>query len=180
MYIMSDGLLKRIFYVCHPKVKVFISHAGFLGVMESVHCGKPMLMLPQFGDQFTNAAAVQKREGGVSVLLSEITEEVVLESLKKLLSAEFAEKAQLLSKSFKDRPLSPTDTALYWIDYAVNHKGAPFMKTTAVDMPLYQYWLLDVLVFISVVLLVLLYLFYRLANFFVRKLFKKENKLKES
>ncbi|XP_072388404.1 UDP-glycosyltransferase UGT5-like [Diabrotica undecimpunctata] len=166
--------------LCHPKVKVFISHAGLLGVMESVHCGKPMLMLPQFGDQFTNAAAVQKREGGVSFLLSEITEEVVLESLKKLLSAEFAEKAQLLSKTFKDRPLSPTDTALYWIDYVINHKGAPFMKTTAVDMPLYQYWLLDVLVFISVVLLVLLYLFYRLANFFVRKLFKKENKLKES
>lgn len=68
--------------------------------------------------------------------------------------------AKELSKRYKDRPLSPLDTAIYWIEYVARHKGAPFMKTAAVDMPLYQYLLLDVIAFILVTLTVISFILF--------------------
>jgi len=41
--------------LAHPKVKLFITHAGKGGITESQYHGKPMLALPLFGDQPSNA-----------------------------------------------------------------------------------------------------------------------------
>lgn len=60
----------------------------------------------------------------------------------------YQRRAKELSARYKDRPQSPLDTAIYWIEYVARHKGAHFMKTAAVGMPLYQYLLLDVIAFI--------------------------------
>lgn len=55
-----------------------------------------------------------------------------------------------MSDRYKDRPLSPLDTAAYWIEYVARNKGAPFMKTAAVELPFYQYLLIDVIAFILI------------------------------
>ena len=57
-----------------------------------------------------------------------------------------------LSYRYKDRPMSPADTAVYWIEYVIRHKGAAHLKTAAVHMPLYQYLLLDVIAFLSFII----------------------------
>jgi len=56
--------------------------------------------------------------------------------------------------------MSPLDTAVYWTEYVIRHKGAAHLKTVAVDMPWYQYLLLDVLAFLVVVLAASLLLLY--------------------
>lgn len=37
--------------LCHPNVKVFLSHGGLLGSSEAVHCGVTGVFTPMFGDQ---------------------------------------------------------------------------------------------------------------------------------
>jgi glucuronosyltransferase len=37
------------------------------------------------------------------------------------------------------------DTAIYWTEYVIRHRGAPHMRTAGADLPLYQYLLLDVI-----------------------------------
>lgn len=69
----------------HPNVKAFISHGGLLGTMEAVHCGVPMMVMPQFGDQHTNAKALESVGGGVVLYLNDATEETIYESLKRIL-----------------------------------------------------------------------------------------------
>lgn len=69
-------------------MKAFISHGGLLGTTEAVHCGVPAVVMPQFGDQHTNAKALEASGGGVILQLNEATEEKVYDALKKVLDPE--------------------------------------------------------------------------------------------
>ncbi|CAH1985004.1 unnamed protein product [Acanthoscelides obtectus] len=69
----------------HPNVKAFISHGGLLGTIEGVHSGTPIVVIPQFGDQHTNAKAIQASGGGVILNYRDITEQTIYEALKTVL-----------------------------------------------------------------------------------------------
>lgn len=66
--------------------------------------------------------------------------------------------------------MPPLETAIYWIEYVARHKGAHFMKTGAVGMPFYQYYLLDVIAFILTVLTILFYISYLILRSLLRLL----------
>lgn len=40
--------------LCHPNVKVFLTHAGLMGSSEAAYCGVPVVATPMFGDQVNN------------------------------------------------------------------------------------------------------------------------------
>lgn len=81
----------------HPNVKAFISHGGLLGAIEAIHCGVPMIVMPQFGDQHTNAKAIEANGGGFILPLSKVTEESVLKALKTVLSSGYVLRFQIES-----------------------------------------------------------------------------------
>lgn len=66
-------------------MKAFISHGGLLGTTEAVHCGVPVVVMPQYGDQHTNAKALEKSGGGVILNIRDATEEQVYDALKTIL-----------------------------------------------------------------------------------------------
>lgn len=166
--------------LCHPNVKAFISHGGLLGTLEAIYCGVPIIIIPHFADQFNNAEILKINGNGIPMYMSEATEEIISKNLRKILSDEFAEQAKELSRRFKDRPQTPMETSLYWIEYVIRHKGAPFMKTAAVNMPAYKYYLLDVLGFLSIVLLGIISVFYYIVKLVLRAIFQQKTKLKKS
>nr|CAD7446400.1 unnamed protein product [Timema bartmani] len=62
----------------------------------------------------------------------------------------FRESAKQVSRAFQDRPMSPMDTAIYWTEYVVRHKGAPLLHFAGADLSLHQYLLLDVVAVLAV------------------------------
>ncbi|KAG5861733.1 hypothetical protein JTB14_035398 [Gonioctena quinquepunctata] len=140
----------------------------------------PIMVMPQFGDQFTNAKALESVGGGIIFNFNEATEENVQEALERLLSPELKESMAALSKRYQDRPLSPIDTAIYWIEYVARHKGAPHMRTAAVDMPFYKYLLLDVIAFLIFILFSLSYFVYFLVRFVLRMVCRTRYKVKQN
>lgn len=40
--------------LCHPNVKVFVTHAGLMGSSEAAYCGVPVVATPMFGDQVSS------------------------------------------------------------------------------------------------------------------------------
>lgn len=56
--------------------------------------------------------------------------------------------------------MSPMDTAIYWTEYVIRHRGAPHMRTAGADLPLYQYLLLDVIAALVTAFLIVLYVIY--------------------
>lgn len=57
----------------------------------------------------------------------------------------YKEKAYKLRDIFLDRPMRPVDLGVYWIEYVLRHKGAPHLRSPALDLSLSQYLLLDVI-----------------------------------
>lgn len=78
-----------------------------------------------------------------------------------------------LSRRYKDRPMTPQQTLIYWTEYIIKHKGAPHLKTVGADMPLYQYLLLDILLFvlliIAIIISVIYYILKKISNIRIRK-----------
>ncbi|GJQ65080.1 hypothetical protein Trydic_g7230 [Trypoxylus dichotomus] len=174
--VMLQKWMPQFEILCHPNVKAFITHGGLLGTTETVHCGVPAVVMPQFGDQYTNAKALEASGGGVILDFSTITEEDVYNALRTVLDPSFNKQAKELSARFKDRPMPPLETAVYWVEYVARHKGAPHLRSAAVGMPYYQYLLLDVIAFLAAVFLTISYVVYATCRFILSKLLKKEAK----
>ncbi|XP_018570347.1 UDP-glucuronosyltransferase 1-1 isoform X2 [Anoplophora glabripennis] len=179
--VMIQKWMPQLDILCHPNVKAFISHGGLLGTIEAVHCGVPVVVMPQFGDQHTNARALEASGGGVILQLREATEDKVYKALKKVLSADSRQKAKDLSERFRDRPMPPLETAIYWVEYVARHKGAPYMRTAAVNMPFYKYYLIDVAAFLIFIVSIFIYILYKAVKYAIRIICKtKETKVKSS
>lgn len=81
----------------------------------------------------------------------------------------YRENAKRLSRIYMDRPMSAMDTAIFWTEYVIRHKGAAHLRPAILDLAWYQYLLLDVL---AVILLSVITVFL-LVCIITRKLIKK-------
>jgi len=73
------------------------------------------------------------------------------------------------SRLFRDRPLSPKDTAIYWTEYVINHRGAKHMQYKAIHQNFWQRNSLDVIGF----MLLSLWVIVQMLKYLWRKLFIK-------
>lgn len=142
--------------LCHPNVKVFWTHGGLGGSSEAATCAVPVVSTPLYGDQFLNSAAFVSRGAGIVLPYEEITVEKVVEALSFALKPSTAENARRISNSYKQRPMSQVDTAVYWVEHTIKTGGDPLMKSSAPFLPWYVYYGLDVYAVIIASLLVLI------------------------
>lgn len=54
--------------------------------------------------------------------------------------------------------MSAMDTAIFWTEYVIRHKGAPHLRPAILDLAWYQYLLFDILavILLSVITVILL------------------------
>ena len=64
---------------------------------------------------------------------------------------------QEYSRLFKDRPMTPQESVVYWTEYVLKYNGAPFLKALGTNLPFYQYFMLDI-IFLGFVVTILLIL----------------------
>ncbi|XP_052132382.1 UDP-glycosyltransferase UGT5-like [Frankliniella occidentalis] len=145
--------------LCHNNTRLFIGHGGLLSTSEAAHCGVPLLGIAMYGDQRTNLAAVAKAGAGRSLPYSTLKNaDLFLKNVKDLLEdPSFQQSATALSERFRDRPMSPLDTAVYWTEYVIRHKGAPHLRGAARNLTWYQEALLDVFAVVFLCLAAALY-----------------------
>ncbi|XP_069696750.1 UDP-glycosyltransferase UGT5-like [Periplaneta americana] len=184
--------LPQVDLLNHPNMRVFITHCGISSANEAAYSGVPVIGIPVFGDQDITAQRTSeqglewflstRREGlgapgpwGLSGYSFEkldltvsgtdagwsTTQRRIHECHPGHLS--YRENAQRLSRVFRDQPLTPLERAVFWTEYVIRHKGAPHMRSAALDLAWYQYFLLDVIAFLvlavgSVLLIVFLVL----------------------
>lgn len=141
--------------LAHPNVKLFISHCGLLGTIEALVEGVPILGFPIYGDQKMNMAKTMARGNGLQIYFDEITEESVEKALNELLSnSTYSENAKTASERFRDRPLTPKQSVVFWTEYLARHKGAPFLSGMGKRLSFIELHLLDVHIFLIFVALI--------------------------
>ncbi|XP_035692607.1 UDP-glucuronosyltransferase 1-2-like [Branchiostoma floridae] len=166
--------------LAHPKTRAFITHAGSNGLYEALHHGVPMVCLPLFGDQPANAARVVARGLGVKLDFSTVTSDQLYQAILHVVTnTSYRETAARLSRLRRDQPLSPMERAVWWIEHVIKHGRLPHLRARAVELPWYQYYLLDVAAFLLAVCAAVLGTVWYSCLFICRKICcKGEAKLK--
>ncbi|XP_045499627.1 UDP-glycosyltransferase UGT5-like [Colias croceus] len=162
--VMTMRWLPQYDILKHENVKVFISHAGILSTIEALDAGIPVIAIPLFGDQFGNAAALA--DAGVATIVSyqDLKKEYLLDAINDALDPKSQEQAKLVSRMWHDRPMSPLESAIYWVEYVARYRGTPQLVATSTTVPWYQQMQLDVLAFIGIVFYILTCVLYKLLS----------------
>lgn len=82
------------------------------------------------------------------------------------------EAAQNVSFSYKHRPLTPSESVVWWSEYVIKTNGAPLINSISSHLPWYIYWNIDIYCVILAVLLAVLYSWVHM----YRKIFKPKSK----
>ncbi|XP_072948816.1 UDP-glycosyltransferase UGT5-like isoform X2 [Epargyreus clarus] len=143
----------------HPNIKVFISHGGLIGTQEATFNGIPILGVPIYADQYNNLELAEKHGFGKILEYQDISEVTLGESLNEILNDEsYKRNAEEVAKRFKDRPMTPLETTIWWLEYVIRHEGATFMKSEARNMSWFKYFMLDIYVVVITTMVVVTYL----------------------
>ncbi|XP_068156327.1 UDP-glycosyltransferase UGT5-like [Drosophila tropicalis] len=176
----SDNIYVRSFMpqqqiLQHPKVKLFITNAGLLSIIETAYYGVPVLCLPLYFDQFANAKRMNLAGAGETINFISISFDKLNQSIQELLrNPSYARNAKEISTRFRDQPMNPVDTAVWWTEYVLRHKGGPHMRIAEQDISFMKYYKLDLIpiVFgrIGLPAIVVILLAYRLINWVASQL----------
>ncbi|XP_070498448.1 UDP-glycosyltransferase UGT5-like [Chironomus tepperi] len=152
--------------LAHPNVKLFISHGGKLGTTEAFYQGVPVLGVPVYGDQMMNMAKFESHGNSIQILYEDINEKVLSEALNEILNnPKYMENAKKFAVRFKDRPLTPRQSVVYWTEFTARNKDFNYLKSTASDMNFIQLHLIDVYFVIFSAIAVVLLLIYKCVKF---------------
>ncbi|KPU80574.1 uncharacterized protein Dana_GF27075 [Drosophila ananassae] len=148
IYVMSKTPQRRILE--HPNVRLFITIGGILSVTEAIDSGVPMLGLPLFFDQIGNMHRVQ--QAGMAMVLdtNSLSAESLTSTILELIeNPKYAARAKNMSQSFRDRPMSPLDTAVWWTEYALRHPDVRHIRLNEDDISFMRYYRLESLLSIG-------------------------------
>lgn len=99
-------------------------------------------------------------------------------------NSRYVENIRKVAELTKDQPMTGLEKAVWWTEYVIRHKGALHFKNPMNDLPIYQAYLLDVMGFIIIVDIIILYLVYKViicVKYFLKKYFScNDSKLKRS
>ncbi|KAH8238009.1 hypothetical protein KR032_010869 [Drosophila birchii] len=165
--------------LAHPNIKLFITHAGKGGLTEAQYHGVPMLALPVFGDQPTNAKAMVEQGFGLSQSLLTLEEQSFLEGIHEVLeNPKYANAARSFSRLYRDRPMSARETLIYWVEYVIRHHGAAHLQSPVVHMSFIAANNLDIFALIVIAIAVIFYIVKLVFRLLIRKLSAKKTKSK--
>lgn len=142
----------------HPKTKVFVTHGGTNGIYEALYHGVPVLGIPLIFDQYDNMVRLKSKGVAEVVEVTTLDVESLTSALKNILDLEKPYKQNMLklSELHRDKPMKPIDSAVFWTEYVMRHKGAAHLRTESYKLPWYAYHCLDVMaVFVAFGLLII-------------------------
>ncbi|XP_067011403.2 UDP-glycosyltransferase UGT5 [Anabrus simplex] len=131
--------------LAHPNIRLFISHSGLLSTHEAIYHAVPVVGMPFIVDQHTNIEKIASLGLGEKLDYLTLTKDMILSKIRKVIEdPKYRENMKRISAQFRDNPEPPLERAVYWTEYVLRHQGAEHLRAASLDMPLYQYLLLDV------------------------------------
>ncbi|KAM7406399.1 hypothetical protein PAMP_000778 [Pampus punctatissimus] len=143
----------------HPKIKLFVAHGGTNGVQEAIYHGVPVVGLPLFFDQYDNLLRLKDKGAAKILTINTVDKDNnFLKTIQEVLNEpSYRMNMQRLSRLHRDQPIKPLDSALFWIEFVMRHKGAAHLRTESYRLPWYSYHSVDVILFLLTVALLILF-----------------------
>ena len=155
--------------LAHPSVKLFITHCGNNGQYEAIYHGVPMIGFPVSADGFHNAKRLDHKGFGLSMNIHDFTADQLLDNIHKILGDKmYKERVMKASEIFRSQVQSPVERATFWIEHVCRFGGG-HLRSAGNDLPLYSYFMLDILAFVIIFFLLIICVTYMTIKFTVYK-----------
>uniref|UniRef100_A0A7E4WD07 UDP-glucuronosyltransferase n=1 Tax=Panagrellus redivivus TaxID=6233 RepID=A0A7E4WD07_PANRE len=165
----------------NPKLLAFISHAGQNSFNEAIGAGVPMLCLPVFADQPRNAHHIVSKGLGLQLNHKGLTKAKVVKALKEILDNDtYRKKAQLVSNIMKTKGSwqTPETRFIKNVEFAAQFGDTGTLSAAGAEQNAFVFHSLDVIGFLSLVLIAVLLLVKALVKTVVRGIRKLLGKQK--
>ncbi|KAF2892700.1 hypothetical protein ILUMI_13472 [Ignelater luminosus] len=160
----------------HPNTKVFVTQGGLQSIEESIFKGVPIVGIPFFADQPLNVKKMLDLGIAQAVDINTLTKENLKAAILEVAqNPKYRNKVRELAQLVTDVPMTGLEKAVWWSEYVIRHKGARHLRSPAIDLPIYQYFLLDVIGFLLAVVIVSIIIVYKIVKLsirFVKSFFK--------
>ncbi|KAL6262841.1 hypothetical protein P5V15_005631 [Pogonomyrmex californicus] len=152
----------------HKNVKAIWTHGGLLSTQEAMWKGIPIIVMPFFMDQNSNAEMIVGKDIGVRLDVKTLSTQSIIYAIEEIFYNEkYAKNMKQLSSEFRDRPVPPLELAVWGIEYAVRHPNGSLVTPLR-----HQSWveqnLVDVYAFLFLNIFIIL-----LSIFFILKMLIK-------
>ncbi|KHJ85113.1 glycosyltransferase family 28 protein [Oesophagostomum dentatum] len=130
------------------RLTLFITHGGAGSIMEGAMRGKPLIVIPLFGDQSRNAKLVVKFGFGLQVDKSRLHDSNVLrEAIRKVLEEpEYTRAAHRIRDLLTKRPFTPQEKLVKTVELAAEFGHLPELYVTGRDLDFIAYHNIDLFV----------------------------------
>uniref|UniRef100_A0A8D8W1H0 UDP-glucuronosyltransferase n=1 Tax=Cacopsylla melanoneura TaxID=428564 RepID=A0A8D8W1H0_9HEMI len=157
--VMLANWLPQADILGHPNTVAFISHCGQAGSQEAIYHGVPVLAIPLIIDQIILAAKMETKGVAIQLKYEALTEDAVRTALDMLITPRYGYKQRMrqMSAVFRDTPHSSADKIVYWTNYILQHGGS-HLTPVSKQLTTVEYYLIDVLAFVIVMPLALVWL----------------------
>ncbi|CAL8079963.1 unnamed protein product [Orchesella dallaii] len=166
----------------HKNIRLFISHGGLLSMQEAVYHAVPVLGIPFGVDQDTNVHNAVLQGFALKLEIDEVNEKLLHDSITQILEdSRFYKNAKRISNVFRQRPVPPLDTALFWTEYVMTimHKGNnTFIQSPSRTMSIFQYYSTDILIFFLLLLIIMILVAKNTLKIVYQLFISKDKKLK--
>src|SRR6218665_3063516 len=153
----------------HPKTKLFITHCGINGLHEALYNGVPMIGFPLYAEQHMNCHRVQKKEFGLQMKVQDFTPDQLFQNIQEVLNnPKYRSTIGKASEVFRDQPMNGRERGAFWVEHVIKH-GGTHLRMLSMDLPLYQFLMLDVFFAIGVGVIAILLLLRSFLKFLCRK-----------
>lgn len=147
----------------HPKIKAFVTHGGLLSMFETVYHGVPIVTLPVFCDHDSNAVKAETDGYALKLDLFTLTPETLLRGIKTVIrDPRYRSQVKHRQRLLLDQPETPLERSVFWTEYVIRHKGAAHLQSPSRNMNFLQYYSVDVLLLMFLLVLSCCYVANRL------------------
>ncbi|EPB76011.1 glycosyltransferase family 28 protein [Ancylostoma ceylanicum] len=152
------------------RLTLFVTHGGAGSMMESALRGKPLVVVPLFGDQTRNAKLIVKFGFGIMLEKARLRESKVLQDAigKVLNDKKYKKAAHRIRDLLAKRPFTPQEKLVKTVELAAEFGQLPEFKVAGRNLGLIVYYNIDIILvcigLVSFVVLSLLYIAHRLCR----------------
>ncbi|XP_047511786.1 UDP-glucosyltransferase 2-like [Pieris napi] len=166
--------------LAHPNCVLFVTHGGLLSTTETIHFGKPIVAIPVFADQFNNANNAVRKGFGIKVDLSYTMADNLKVAIEGVIqNPKYAARAKELSMIYHDRPVTPDKEMVHWVEHVVKTRGAPHLRSPALDLSWYQKLYLDLFGLLIILKVLLYYICKKIVRLFLNDKTKVSKKKRQ-
>jgi 2-hydroxyacylsphingosine 1-beta-galactosyltransferase len=134
------------------RVRLFISHGGLNGLMETIYHAKPVVIFPLISDQPANAAAVVSKGFAIRMDIGDFTADSLLGNMEEILSnRRYEENVRVWSSIVRDRSETTAERVSNVIEHVIKY-GDKHLRTGGYELSLLEYLMFDVFVAIYFVI----------------------------